>query len=1708
MPINEKIVNNKSYFRITLRVFGWLIAILLGLIVILLVAIQTDYVQNIARTEIVSYLNKKLKTKVEVQGLHIDFPKTIVLEGVYLEDQLKDTLLYGDLIKVDIEMYGLINNELIINELQLEGITAKIKRLEPDTLFNFQFIIDAFVSTKPKLEKDSTSAMKMSLEHIFIKDTKLIYQDIVTGNDVDIYLSNGEIEMTTFDPTHLIFDIPNIAIDGLKGKISQTAAIEMIVKNDASESTRDKFLKLFNKKTSLKNIDISYNNEVSALDTRFVMRSADIYPDEIDLEKTLISIKEIDITKLDAEVVLNSRKDSDLIKLTTSKGDNTGMDYLPWKVVVGNITLKDNTLDFRDNTKPSLSQGMDFSHLNMSKLNFAASDFMFHRDTVSVNITKADAVEKSGFVLNQLQTSLFYTDKGAVLKGLLLKTPGSEIKRNIQVSYPSLAAAMDDFSLIRLNMDIDNSQIQVADILTFVPRLSKQPAFKNTKDVFHIDAEIDGSLAELNIRKLLFKGFQNTRLDVDGVVTNVLDTNRIFAVLNIHNASTSIQDIKTLTPPNVLPKDIDLPASVSLSGTMKGGLNDMLANLDIRTSLGNATIDGSVKNLRSPTLATYEADATVSSFQVGKIIRQEERIGNITAQLSISGKGYDPDMAKADINAVINSVVYKKYNYKNVKLKANLDRQQIKTSGFIKDPNIHISFLGEGDLNKNYPCFTLTADIDSIKTGQLNLTQDTIKYRGHVEADFPVLSLDSLQGQAYITKSLIVINNKRLKLDSIMLEAKYDIDAQSIIARTDFGQAMIKGRYKLTQLGDIFLNAIEPYYAMERDTASVALGDYDFTLSGSMSDHATIRAFLPELTRMSTITLDGAFSPEGWNISTTLPSIIYGTSKVSNLVLTAVEKDDELKVKLDAAEIKSGENLNLINTRFHTEVDIGNINYHLRIGDKVDVDRYIVKGNILREPNDVYNLTIDQDSLMLNYDTWEISKDNSVRFGSNILEASGFDLSKDDQHLIISNVVDANKSPLKVQFDNFRLGTITGFLQKDSLIADGTINGDILIKDIATQPNINADIGITNLSINRDTIGNLKATVNNNIQNTFDANVSLKGRNNEAILSGKYYLKPNDKSEMDINIDIQKLQMSTIEGLSLGAIREGKGFVNGKVLLKGKTMTPDIDGRIGFNDASMIIAMLNNTFKVDNEQIIAIDNVGLKFDRFTVKDVADNRLTVNGSAFTTNYVNYTFDLNILAKNFQGLNSSRIDNKLYYGKLFFDTNLRISGTEIAPVVDGSLRINEDTEMTIVLPKEQIGILDREGTVVFVDKDAPVNDSLFLHAVDSLNTSSIIGMDVSINIEVDKKATLTMVIDEANGDFIKIKGEALLNGGIDKSGKITLTGSYELDEGTYEMSFNLIKRKFVIQKGSKITWAGEPTDGNMDVTAIYIANTNAADLVQDQVAAAATDLRYRQRLPFEVQLNMDGPLLRPLLTFEIKLKKESSVRVDSEISSQVEMRLNQINSEPSELSKQVYALLILNRFVADNPFASASGGFNAESMARQSVSKILSQQLNNLASNLVKGVELDFDVVSSEDYTSGNLENRTDLNVGVSKRLFSERLNVSLGTNIALEGGQQGSQATDAGNSTSPNINIEYLISKDGRYLIRVYRKNEFEGVVEGFVVETGIGFVMSVEYDKFKEIFQRNKERRANRNNNQQPNSDKTSKETLDTTQTSTSRNEK
>src|SRR5262249_1310624 len=149
----------------------------------------------------------------------------------------------------------------------------------------------------------------------------------------------------------------------------------------------------------------------------------------------------------------------------------------------------------------------------------------------------------------------------------------------------------------------------------------------------------------------------------------------------------------------------------------------------------------------------------------------------------------------------------------------------------------------------------------------------------------------------------------------------------------------------------------------------------------------------------------------------------------------------------------------------------------------------------------------------------------------------------------------------------------------------------------------------------------------------------------------------------------------------------------------------------------------------------------------------------------------------------------------------------------------------------------------------------------------------------------------------------QGEAELTAGIDPSGKVTLTGNYTLEQGAYQLSFDFLKRKFDITKGSTITWTGEPTLGKLNVSAIYVANTPPADLVQDQIESSPAAIRntYMQKLPFELHLNLTGELMKPSVAFDIVLPDDKNYGVSNDIVTTVQYKLAQLREDQGETNK---------------------------------------------------------------------------------------------------------------------------------------------------------------------------------------------------------------
>src|SRR4030095_5259878 len=124
------------------RIFARTLLIIIGIGLFLTLLVQLPFVQNIVRKEAVSYLEKKLNTKVAIGHVSIVFPNRIALDDVYVEDRNRDTILSGGTMRVNMNILKLLfRKEVDIKSIKLENVVAKVKRELPDTAFNFQFIL-------------------------------------------------------------------------------------------------------------------------------------------------------------------------------------------------------------------------------------------------------------------------------------------------------------------------------------------------------------------------------------------------------------------------------------------------------------------------------------------------------------------------------------------------------------------------------------------------------------------------------------------------------------------------------------------------------------------------------------------------------------------------------------------------------------------------------------------------------------------------------------------------------------------------------------------------------------------------------------------------------------------------------------------------------------------------------------------------------------------------------------------------------------------------------------------------------------------------------------------------------------------------------------------------------------------------------------------------------------------------------------------------------------------------------------------------------------------------------------------------------------------------------------------------------------------------------------------------------------------------------
>ena len=528
-----------------------------------------------------------------------------------------------------------------------------------------------------------------------------------------------------------------------------------------------------------------------------------------------------------------------------------------------------------------------------------------------------------------------------------------------------------------------------------------------------------------------------------------------------------------------------------------------------------------------------------------------------------------------------------------------------------------------------------------------------------------------------------------------------------------------------------------------------------------------------------------------------------------------------------------------------------------------------------------------------------------------------------------------------------------------------------------------------------------------------------------------------------------------------------------------------MDGSVAFDSVAFNIKQLNATYRIDQEKL-AFSGQTITLDGFNLRDEQNRTLTTDGTVVLKNLPDAAYNLRVRADHFQVLNAGRKDNDYAYGQASVSTDLRIKGAGSNASINGTVRLEDGSKVAMVLPDDAASANEANGIVTFINHSDSLALVKYLYkpkadthkarlAFDELSNSTI-----SVDLEADEKSELTIVVDELNGDYLRVRGNARLNVGVNGSGEVTVLGRYEVTEGEYSLTYQVLKRQFQLQKGGYINFTGDPLKADINMTAVYKVSVPPGDLIGNETTMTDAG-SLKRKLPFEVDLTISDNLAAPKLSFDIRLPEVENTNAvqDTDLGSSIESKLKTLRQDPAQINKQVFALLILNRFLPENSsdFFSGSdnGGLNtqAENIARSSVSKLISDQLGRLASGVLKGFDVDFNLLSQAgSANTGGTTNgsRTDLNVGVSRSFLAGRVTVSVGKNFVLD--NSANAAVPSQNQVFDNLSANYNITRDGRYVLRAYRRNDYQAVLDGYIIETGVGFIISMDFNTLSEIFRR------------------------------------
>jgi len=1634
------------------RFLGISAIVLLLLFLLIYVLIQQPKVQTWVVKKVTTTLSERLETPVKIDKVDIEFFKTAVLEGIYMEDNNSDTLLYAEQLTIDIGLFALFQKKIAIDKIQLKQGVVNLSRRRVDSLFNYEVILQKLntetsaTSTVTPVDT-TTSPWDFGISDITLEDVRFNMVDErdkgfalntqfgilelnaksfdIEQKEIDInelVLSNSSISYST-PKTNLPVETSELAFPNLGWSIK---ADQILLSNNQvyyddfnqpkqKEQLDFSHLGLRNLGMTLKDLKIQ-DQQIEALLERATVRDASGFnlnnlKGAILLTNQLVQVKDLNLvtpnSRLNADLQLDFAQFGDL-------GDFTEKVRTTASILPSRLAYKD--LRF---LVPSLK--------NIPTINMAINETIALEGKINL--------EKDRLSLNPLKANIS-PDFVAHLDGTIDQLYTDQVF-DIRIA----SVAIDYATLTKLTKDLP-------------------PTVKGIEEWGKItfSGDLKGAIDELEGSNLNFRSTNTATVFVgDLTIKGLPDIEQTTFKADIQELKTSAAELKgfTSTP---LPPLFDSLGLVSFKGNFDGTIYRFDVEGDLGSSAGDVITDLNIDFNEDYSFASYKGLLEMNDFNLAKLLGKP--FGPISLKATIEGEGLALEDLNSETTAAISSVYYQGYTYQDLKIDGNFLKKKFEGNAVIEDENVAFDFFGKVDLNDSLPYFNALLMVDTINLQPLNLYPQNLGFSGLLNAKIRGNSLDNLAGKAGIRYFSLTKDSLSYHTQERTTVKVTDKDQKEINIRSAFLDAQINGIYHLNELPNAikyFVHGIFPISIPDSlaNTKPPLVQnikfDFQFKDIGSIA-----QVFIPELSAIDTAWLKGSFDNETNELIANgiFQQLNYNGFSTDTLVIETNGTANVLTTNLLLSEARYGPSINIPNGAITSKFEKGNLQFQVDIWQE-EIKKLLLNGQVNTTKEKEYQLAFDP-TMIINDTTWNIHTENTTFYDFKSLIISQLHFSKGNQFIKIDSKGETpagDFAPIYISLSDFRLAEIESLLGMEEGSLKGNINGNLVVLEPLKNLHYQSNIQINQLRYEQENIGDLSILAEQEINSPIiDIKISLKEAN-ELDIYGSYNISENN---FDLDIDLAKLHLSSFDPFLKEIIENSFGELFGKIKLTGSTTKPNIRGQINLKDVSTVVVLSKMRYYA-TDAVVDITEQQIKLGTLPLKDVNENEASLSGTIRHQNFQNFVLNLFFKTDAFQVLRTKEEDNALYYGDLFIKSNVKITGPLEKPMIDIAATTLPNTNLS-VQAFDDVQSIETENYIIFANPEFLDIDSLQNIEQEISNTYDL-GFDLLLNLQVTEAATLNVIIDPETGDHLTSIGNADLAIDMKSDGNLSILGTYVIEQGKYSMVYEqLIKRDFEIEKGSNIAFNGDPLRAKFDITAIHAVRTTTLDLVKNEASEAELkDAQYRKNI--NVILKLAGDLDDPLVSFDITVPNNSTSTSNSSV---VTNKLAALREDPNELNKQVFGLLFFNSFITANQSSSSGLADASEGLALSSVSKLLSNQLNKLADRYITGVEVNFGL---ESYQTGLSQDNTatQLQLNLSKNLFNDRLSIQAGTNLNLNSDGADSGKTDF-SAIAGDFVLEYKLNEGGNYSVKVFHNSDYNVLEDANTSKTGVGIILRKSFN--------------------------------------------